>query len=153
MTSAPGTGTSPRSTRSVLHILVGYDGSDPSYRAVQWAFQIARWGNASVLVVHAATHPPTVMEPRTDEEQTSESDAIRATLQDLKAEAQRQGIPLEAWSREGPPVDVLLGAADEIQADWILVGTRGLRGASRAFLGSVSGALVDRARRPVTVVP
>lgn len=136
-----------------LRILVGYDGSEPSYRAVQWALRMAQWGGASVVVVHAATPPPTVMEPRTDEEQSSEAEAIRLTLRDLERDASRIGIRLEAHSREGSPVQVLLDAAAEFHADWILVGTRGLRGAPRALLGSVSGALVDRAKRPVTVVP
>ena len=146
-------GGPPGPTAHALRLLVGYDGSEASYRAVQWALRIARWGGAAVFVVHAATAPPTVMEPRTDEEQFSEVDAIGGTLRDFMADAARDGIQLEAGSREGPPVEVLLAAADEVHADWILVGTRGLRGASRALLGSVSGALVERARLPVTVVP
>ncbi|MGC2289937.1 MAG: universal stress protein [Thermoplasmata archaeon] len=136
-----------------LRMLVGYDGSDASYRAVQFALGIARRGGAAIWLVHAAQPPALVMEPRTDEEQASEVDAIGEVLRDLQEEATREGVTLTAWSRGGSPITVLLAAADEIKADWIVVGTRGLRGAARTLLGSVSAALLDRSGRPVTVVP
>ncbi len=146
--AASGPGAGP-----LLRILVGYDGSDSSYRAVQFAFGAARRANARVWLVHAAAAPPSVVEPRTEEEQAGEVDAIGEAFEDLRREASREGLVVTAWSREGSPAEVLLAAADEVGADWIVVGTRGLRGASRALLGSVSTAVLDRSRRPVTVVP
>lgn len=134
-------------------MLVGYDGSDPSYRAVQFALNVARREGASIWLVHAAQSPAEVVEPRTDEEQTSEADALGQTLRSLEEEAAREGLTLTAWSREGSAATVLLAAADEVKANWIVVGTRGLRGVSKTLLGSVSTAILDQSKRPVTVVP
>jgi nucleotide-binding universal stress UspA family protein len=143
----------PSPSSPSLRILVGYDGSDASFRAIQFALRMSRLDGVSIWVVHAAQPPAAVVEPRTDEEQTSEVDAIRETLRELQGRATQDGIRLTAWSREGPPAAVLLAAADELKADWIVVGTRGLRGASRTLLGSVSATLLDRSGRPVTVIP
>jgi nucleotide-binding universal stress UspA family protein len=140
-------------SRKQLRVIVGYDGSEPSYRAVLLALRIARWSDAAIWLVHASQPPASVIEPRTDEEQASEVDVIRETLRNLQEEATREGLQLVAWSREGPPAEILLSAADEARADWIVVGTRGLRGVSKTLLGSVSTAILDRSRRPVTVVP
>jgi nucleotide-binding universal stress UspA family protein len=136
-----------------LRLLVGYDGSDSSHRAVRFALRIARGVGASVWLVHASQPPASVVEPRTEEEQSSEVGAIQSTLRAVQAEAARERLAVIAWSREGPPAEVLLAAAAEIGADWIVVGTRGLRGASKTVLGSVSTAILDRSQRPVTVVP
>ena len=46
----------------------------------------------------------------------------------------------------------ILATADELEADLIVVGARGLAGV-RAFLGSVSNHVVQHAHRPVLVVP
>ncbi len=153
MTGRSGPGAVEPPSPRPLRMLVGYDGSDPSYRAVRFALGVARWGGASIWLVHAAQPPASVMEPRTDEEQRSEVDAIRQTLHAFEAEALREGLLLTAWSRAGSPAEVLLAASDEVEADWIVVGTRGLRGASKTLLGSVSTMILDRSRRPVTVVP
>ena len=46
----------------------------------------------------------------------------------------------------------IVAAADEADADLIILGARGLAGV-RAFIGSVSNHVLQHARRPVLVVP
>jgi nucleotide-binding universal stress UspA family protein len=53
--------------------------------------------------------------------------------------------------REGHPVEEILGAAEEIGPDLIIVGSRGNR-VSHAFTGSVSREVVNRSKVPVLVV-
>ena len=55
--------------------------------------------------------------------------------------------------RDGDVATAIIGVADDIDADVIVMGTRG-RGGTKAFLlGSVSRAVVEHADRAVLVVP
>lgn len=150
MTNPPGPG-SP--TRQVQRIVVAYDGSDPSVRAVRFALRLMTVEGAEMWIVHATDPPRTVAEPRTDEEQASESNAIEQSLHAIQSVADPSGTRVHVWVREGRAAPVVLAAASEVAADLIVVGTRGLRGASRLLLGSVSTEVLTHSKHPVTVVP
>jgi len=131
-------------------IVVAYDGSESSARAVRFALRILMGSDGEVWIVHASELPHSVAEPRTEEEQGSESEAIEHGLRAIQADA---GNRVHVWIREGPPAATILTAAGEVEADMIVVGTRGLRGAGRLLLGSVSSEVLAHSGRPVTVVP
>jgi nucleotide-binding universal stress UspA family protein len=61
-------------------------------------------------------------------------------------------IPM-AVKEESKTWRTLLAAADELQARLIVIGAHGRSGVERLLLGSVSGAVVTRARTPVLIVP
>jgi nucleotide-binding universal stress UspA family protein len=134
-------------------IVVAYDGSEPSDRAVRFALEWFDRSRSEIWIVHAAAIPRIVAEPRTDEEQGSEVSAIEQGLRLVQARVDPSGERLHVRVREGAASAVILATADEVKADLIVVGTRGLRGASRLLLGSVSSDVVVRSKRPVTVVP
>ncbi len=134
-------------------IVVAYDGSPPSERAVRFALSGIGGPDAEVWIVHADEAPHTVAEPRTDEERGTEVGAIEQALRTFQSTADAARVHVHAWVREGTPATVLLAAADEVHADLVVVGTRGLRSAGRLLLGSVSSEVVARAKQPVTVVP
>ncbi len=136
-----------------VRIVVAYDGSDPSARAVRFALGPLGGKTGEVWIVHAADPPRAVAEPRTEEEQGSEVVAIERGLRAIQAEVDPSGRRVHLWVREGPAAAVIVGAALEVDADLIVVGTRGLRGASRLLLGSVSAEVLARSGRPVAVVP
>jgi nucleotide-binding universal stress UspA family protein len=77
---------------------------------------------------------------------TATSGAERATAAGLKAqpriEARHAGIG-----------QAVLAVADEIDADVIVMGTRGLSGVKSFLVGSVSGDVVQHADRAVMIVP
>jgi nucleotide-binding universal stress UspA family protein len=47
----------------------------------------------------------------------------------------------------------ILEVADEVEAELIVIGTRGATAVQSALLGSISNAVVQQSRRPVLVVP
>ena len=54
---------------------------------------------------------------------------------------------------DGPPVDVLLRAANEVEASLVVVGRRGTGGRPELLLGSTAHQVVEHSTCPVLVVP
>lgn len=52
----------------------------------------------------------------------------------------------------GLAADEIVRVAEEVQADLIIVGSHGKKAVDRLFMGSVSTAVVHRAKQPVLVV-
>jgi nucleotide-binding universal stress UspA family protein len=69
--------------------------------------------------------------------------------------AYRHDSPIEVRvQRSGPSLwRTVLDVADELDADLIVLGTRGVTAVQSALLGSVSNAIVHHSVRPVLVVP
>jgi nucleotide-binding universal stress UspA family protein len=61
--------------------------------------------------------------------------------------------PSDCMVRIGNPTDEIPAVAREIEADLIVIATRGLTGMKRALLGSTAEAVVRRARCAVWIVP
>ncbi len=72
--------------------------------------------------------------------------AERAAAAGLIADARCEG-------RDGDVANTILVAAAEVDADLVVMGTRGLGGVKSFLLGSVSAAVVHHADRAVMVVP
>ena len=72
--------------------------------------------------------------------------AERAVAAGLIADARCEG-------RDGDVANTILAAAAEVEADLVVMGTRGLSGVKAFLLGSVSQAVVHHSDRAVMVVP
>jgi nucleotide-binding universal stress UspA family protein len=79
-------------------------------------------------------------------QQTAAEGAEQATAAGLQAEALSVRAPGRAWRN-------ILAIAREKDVQAIVMGQRGIGGAERALLGSVSSAVVHHADRPVVIVP
>jgi nucleotide-binding universal stress UspA family protein len=133
-------------------VVIGYDGSEASGRALDRAAVIAR-GEARVTVVtavpfraHAGGRSMGAIDER---EELAEE---RATLDQAKARLETQGIHVTAVEGEGDPADVIIEAAKQADADLVVVGTRGHGTTKRLMLGSVSTKVVHEAPCDVLVV-
>jgi len=142
-----------RHSRGVIApvIVVGYDGLEESRRAVQVAAQ--RAGPQGTLVVVYVTEPVSRMmrKPYYDHAVA----VTRMTAQrsfDRLATAGVGDVTIEPQIIVGSPADALIRVAQARDAREIVVGSRGL-GRLRSVLGSVSHRLLERADRPVVVVP
>lgn len=74
---------------------------------------------------------------------------------DAQAMAERltaAGIPAEAHPRRGDPASEIVAHAEQIGADLVAVGSRGLSGLDRLLLGSIARNVLNHARCSVLIV-
>ncbi|MCA1837392.1 MAG: universal stress protein [Actinobacteria bacterium] len=62
------------------------------------------------------------------------------------------GVSAQAHLSEGVPAAEIVALGEDIDADLIVVGNRGLGGVRRALMGSVSEAMTRHGHGPVLVV-
>jgi nucleotide-binding universal stress UspA family protein len=132
-------------------ILVGYDGSDESRRALRWAAREARLRKMSLTVCHVWHWPfamppsgPEIMETfRLMSEHTAESGAI------LAREA-APGLTVRSRAVRGPVAETLLGLSGKMEM--LVVGHRGNEGFDGLLVGSVAARLATHAYCPLVVV-
>ena len=132
-------------------IIVGYDGSPESKLAVQVAAERACPGG-TVVPIHVTV-------PASDWLGSSSYEPIVAhthhAAQILLADLDDLDVgeaTVEPELIEGDPADALLRIARSRDAREIVIGSRG-RGRLRSLLGSTSHALLERADRPIVIVP
>lgn len=133
-------------------IVVGTDGSDNAARALRWAAAMGAALGSEVVAVHALGLLATIGG------ETVPSQAHRPEIQaELEgrwcAPLRDAGIRYRCELVDGNPVTALLAAADEADADLIVVGRRGHGAPPGLELGSTSRQLVEHAGRTVVVVP
>jgi nucleotide-binding universal stress UspA family protein len=147
-------------------ILIADDHSDASRRAVRFAAEHLPLEGNRVVLLNVAV-PPTaplasgglvapdvmVVSPVDDPEATAEikSEAEKGLEQTRDA----VGLPadtelLVVW---GDPATEIVIAANDLDADIVVLGSRGRGFFGRMLLGSVSGHVVHHAHRAVLIVP
>ena len=134
-------------------IVVAVDGSENSLVAVERAAGLAALVGAEVVAVHArgllsplGSGDPVPSFPHRDEIQQLFETTWCAALD-------AAGVPTQRVLRDGPAVSVILSAAHEVDADLIVIGSRGLGGYPELLLGSTSTQVAQNADLPVLIVP
>jgi nucleotide-binding universal stress UspA family protein len=127
-------------------IVVGTDGSETASVAVAKALEIARMSGATVHVVHALqlvsagqlASAVTAGAPTLDIDQLNQGiEAKGGTVVGHVAEqAERLGVKCESHLRTDDPAHALIDVAEQVGADLVVVGNRGMSGVRR-MLGSV----------------
>jgi nucleotide-binding universal stress UspA family protein len=133
-------------------IVVGFDGSEHSRKALERAADLAN--GATLAVVCAADVARLMRDPAGGVSPVEPADAEARTTALAEARQYLEGRGVEGVYIEGTghPADVLVEEAEESGADMIVVGTRGLNAAKRLVLGSVSTTVVHHAPCDVLVV-
>jgi nucleotide-binding universal stress UspA family protein len=78
--------------------------------------------------------------------------AVAALLEQARSRFQEQGVQADVIEREGKPAFVICDVADEINADVIVMGTRGLT-LEADEAPSTASRVIQLAPCPVMVVP
>jgi nucleotide-binding universal stress UspA family protein len=134
------------------HMLVGYDRSPQSEKAVEVAFSLADCIDSTVLVF-AVARPP---EPATSVELEAVLDDAREHYQEgfkkILEKARAHDLDVKTDMAVGHPGEQIIHRAEADGIDLIIVGRRGRSMLSRMMLGSVSERVLRYAHCPVMVV-
>jgi nucleotide-binding universal stress UspA family protein len=134
------------------HMLVGYDGSPQSEKAVEVAFSLADCIDSTVLIF-AVARPP---EPPTSVELEAVLDDAKEHYQEgfkkILEKARSHDLDVKTDMAVGHPGEQIIHRAAADGIDLIIVGRRGRSMISRMMLGSVSERVLRYAHCPVMVV-
>jgi nucleotide-binding universal stress UspA family protein len=134
-------------------IVIGYDDTEPSKRALDRAIELGKAFGASLVVTSVAPvvaggggRSMGVYDP------TDTPAEHREELAHARVSIEGAGIAADYVLATGHPADAIVEVADERGADLIVVGTRD-HGIIERLLGqSVSGAVAKAAERDVLIV-
>jgi nucleotide-binding universal stress UspA family protein len=136
-------------------ILIATDGSPSAQEAVAFGLELAADQDAVatfVFVVPAFDVVPTGGFGLTASMPHKVTDAEYEPLERARDQAEGAGVAAHARLLRGEAVDEIVAFADVIDADLIVVGSRGHGTLASTLLGSVSRGVLHEARRPVLVV-
>lgn len=130
-----------------MNVLVAHDGSPAADKALDVAARLAGGFGATVTIVTV------VPDLCLSSEEISEADC-QFVAKSLDTEARGQmkrvtdalaakGLTADMIIAQGRPADQIVKTAGETAADLIVVGSVGKHGATRMFLGSVSGKVAE----------
>ena len=133
-------------------IVVGTDGSDTAAEAVRQATELAKATGAKLDIISAYEPVPA----RQLREEGGEipgdvayavgpKEDVNVVLESAAGPARNDGVEVNTQAREGDPADAILDVAEEINADLIVVGNKGMTGARRFLLGSVPNKISHHA--------
>ncbi|NET58477.1 MAG: universal stress protein [Symploca sp. SIO2E6] len=100
-----------------------------------------------------------VVEETQSEEETKNPDtmtspeAVTQLLNDAKALFTQQGIEAETLQRQGMPAFTICDVADELDANLIVMGSRGLGLTEEGVAESVTNRVINLSPCPVLIVP
>ena len=134
-------------------MVVGFDGSESSRKAVDWAVSLAAKIKSDVVVAAVVRSPE--FSPSIDEVEESYTDGERY-YQPLLDEIVRYGkdndVPIGTEILRGHPAESLVRYAYERKADLIVIGNRGAGGFLSMIIGSVAQKVVAYSQVPVVVI-
>jgi nucleotide-binding universal stress UspA family protein len=135
-----------------MKILVPVDGSAYSLKAVETACDLAKaQAPSSVTAIAVAVQIPELEEGVYIAEKMKAQAEV--ALAKAKEVAQAQGVTADVILAIGAsPVDEIVQKAKDQQADLIVIGSRGLAGKTRSFLGSTASQVVTYSPCSVLVV-
>ena len=142
-----------------IKYVVGYDGSDSSRRAVDFALDRAKASGASLVVAHVLEWSPySFLTPEELEERHKRrgeelARAESAVIKPLVDAISGKGVAVETVIKYGHIADTLSAIAKEHDAAQIFLGRQGETGIAARIFGSVAGSMVQSTPVPCTIVP
>ena len=141
---------------AIRRILVPTDFSPHADRAVEVAVDLARTFDAEVHLLHCYEINPGAISPYGiampvgfDRELRS---AAEARLEQVREKVASDGVPVRSHLEPTVPALSIFEVVEEIDADLIVMGTRGLSGIQHVLMGSTAERTVRLAPCPVMVV-
>jgi nucleotide-binding universal stress UspA family protein len=151
--------------RLIEKILVALDGSEPADRALDFAVDLAGKYSAELVllsvfepVIPSLLYPPMDLPIAPSVAVGSYAEELKAhhrkvlTHARRKAKKARPDLKISTKIVEGRPAEKIVETAEQGKFDMIVIGSQGLGGIKKIFLGSVSDRVADEASCPVLII-
>ena len=134
-------------------ILHANDGSEPAFHAFAFALALAKQ-NRSQLHTVCVEELPYIADFIEEVDQTTEAAARRyeRVLERARGLAEDQGVPLETHVFAGHPVRDIVKLASDLEAELLVIGSRGHSKLYERMIGSRADRIIQLAQCPVLVV-
>jgi len=141
-------------------VVVGTDGSETSAEAVRQAAELARFCGADLHVVHVfqpvsgiATIGPDAGAAAAAAGLPEAAERHAAQILERATQAgKRIGVDVETHLHTGDPANALIETAEQVHADLLVVGNKGMSGVRRFVLGSVPNKVSHHAPCSLLIV-
>jgi nucleotide-binding universal stress UspA family protein len=133
-------------------LLVPFDGSESSKKALTKACDLAKVDGAEVSVIYVIPRYEEMMDFfKTDSVKKSLIQEAEKIVDGAKKIAVGLGVSIKAVVREGHAFEMIVEIADEMKHDLIVVGTHGWRGVNKALMGSTAERIIAHASCPILI--
>jgi nucleotide-binding universal stress UspA family protein len=129
------------------NIVLAFDGSEYSNRALKYAKTFAERFEATLWLVHIFSHTSDLLGYEDYEKFYGQ-----ALLDEALQELSNTRLDVREELQEGPEAESILNIAKNCQADLIVMGTRGHGTLKGLLVGSVSRKVIHHSSCPVMVV-
>ena len=133
-------------------VLFPIDQSRESRQAADTVAEVVKVHH-SRLVILSVVETPDPEEPAPADSEMASPEAIAELLKTAKTLFADQGIDAELIEREGKPAFTICDVADELDADLIIMGCRGLGLTEEGAAESVTNRVINLSPCPVLIVP
>ncbi len=135
-------------------ILIATDGSEPAMMATQYAITLAKTYNAQIKAIYVDDGMEKLEYPEEIEADDS-WEGYHPSIKGLaiaKIMAERNDVPAEVEIIQGGVAKRIIKAAQDWDADLIVLGETGRTGLKRLGMGSIAETVIRGAETPVLVI-
>jgi len=140
-------------TGSYRSVLLAYDGSEFSRKALSRACELAKLDGTEVTVLYVVPrYEEMIGFFRTSSIKNSMLQEAQKIIDGAKELASTQDIAIRTVIEEGHAADRIIATAEKLQNDLIIMGSYGWRGVNKAIMGSTAERVIIDASCPILVV-
>jgi nucleotide-binding universal stress UspA family protein len=136
---------------ALAHVLVPLDRTEFSERALAEALKLVTPGAATIHLLHVV-EPYTVMDLPVDDPIAMGVEHARTFLEGIAAPLMQQGHRISLDAVVGRPADEIVRAANELEADLVVMATQERAGFRKLVFGSNAERVLQQGERPVMFV-
>lgn len=133
-------------------VLFPVDQSRESREAADVVVNLVKAHGSRLILLSVVEAPSTEEEPPSSDAMTS-PEAVAELLKTAQTLFADQGIQTEVLEREGKPAFAICDVADEIDAELIVMGCRGLGLTEEGAAESVTNRVINLSPCPVLIIP
>lgn len=137
-------------------ILFPTDFTEDAAQAYTYALEIASKTGAALHILHAVEEPfdfATRVEEAVDAQKQKAQTIFEKQMSDLKTNDQYKDLNVEFHIKRGKPYGVINDMAQKIEADLLVMGTKGESSIKRILYGNVTSDVILDSQVPILTVP